>query len=97
MSVDPGQCPASDVPPLLEHVDVEIQVPETPALFVQVVGLVELLDAAGGLSTLELEGFAVTVGFFTTVVPGLPDTFAAAFGPNPKQKLGRGSDMDLRK
>ena len=39
MSVEPGQCPASDLPPEPEQDEVEIHVPETPALFLHVVGV----------------------------------------------------------
>ena len=70
-----------------------MQVPEAPALFVQVEGLP---DAVVGLPPLVLEIVDDIVGRFTVVVPGFPVCFAAALGPNPKQRLGSGSSTVLK-
>lgn len=57
MFAAPGQCPASEIPPLAEQALVEIQVPLSPALFSQVVeevglGVAGFDEVAVGLPSL---------------------------------------------
>jgi hypothetical protein len=96
ISSGPGQKPGSDLSPFAAHDEVDIQVPEIPALFLQDEGVFGVPEVPVGLGLLLVfaVGFAVGFSLAFVVVVGFADGFLApsvSFGPTPIHILGKGS------